>query len=226
MLVRYAFNIQEIEIDDMFHELETLISEERYKKMQRYHFEIDKIRSLFAEILLRYGLKKNFSIEGAQIQFETNEYGKPHLKENSHIHFNVSHSGDWVICAISSKPVGVDVEQMKERNIDIAERFYAEEEYESLLACENVSELFFKYWTLKESYVKAEGKGMSISFNSFAFHIGDEITLTVEKEICTKYQFQVYKIAEDFEVATCSMEPIEGKFQIISLTDIKEMLLS
>lgn len=245
MLIRYAFNIQGIEVDELFHKLETLVSPERYEKMQRYHFEVDKIRSLFAEILLRYGLKIHFGMEGDVIQFETNEYGKPRLKGCEGIHFNVSHSGDWVICAISSEQVGVDVEQVKEKNLDIAERFYAEEEYQTLLQYEHPSELFYRYWTLKESYVKAEGKGMSIPFTSFAFRIEDtvsdrksetssdtnshkiydKISLTVNNEICKKYQFQVYNIAEDFQVATCSSEEIEGKFKQITIQDIEATLL-
>lgn len=226
MLVRYAFNIKGIQVDDTFHALEGIISEERYKKMQRYYFEADKIRSLFAEVLLRYALKKHYGLEGADIQFDTNEYGKPSLKKNKNIYFNVSHSGDWILCAISSKPVGVDVEQIKEKNIDIAERFYAEEEYQTLLKSKNASELFFVYWTLKESYVKAEGKGMSISFSTFAFDVSEEaIVLKVNGEVCHTYQFQVYKIAEDFEAATCSMEPIEGFFEQVDLEQVKEVLI-
>lgn len=133
------------------------------------------------------------------------------------------------------------MEQVKEKNLDIAERFYAEEEYQTLLQYEHPIELFYRYWTLKESYVKAEGKGMSIPFNSFVFRIEDmdsdrssdtnshkiydEISLTVNNEICTKYQFQVYNIAEDFQVATCSSEEIEGKFEQITIQDIEATLL-
>lgn len=226
MLVRYAFNIQEIKVDDTFHALEEVISKERYERMQRYHFEMDKVRSLFAEVLLRYGLKRHYGLVGKEIQFNINEYGKPTLKEHEEIHFNVSHSGDWVICAISSEPVGVDVEQVKEKNIDIAERFYAKEEYQTLLGSENAVELFFVYWTLKESYVKAEGKGMSIPFSSFSFDLsGESIVLKVNGEVCHTYQFQAYKIAEDFVVATCSRETIEGEFIQVTLDELKETLL-
>lgn len=226
MLIRYAFSIKGIEVDETFHALEKTISKERYEKMQRYRFEADRVRSLFAALLLRYALKKHYGIEGTDIEIEKNEYGKPELKNQKDIYFNVSHSGDWVICALSSYPVGVDVELNKEHDIEIAKRFYSEKEYKTLLESDNAKELFITYWTLKESYVKAEGKGMSIPFDSFSFDIKDRgIDLQVGEQLCDTYQFQVYKIADDVQVATCSQEPIEGEFQVIDLDEIKETLL-
>lgn len=227
MLLRYAFSIQDVKVDDTFHALEQIISKKRYAKMQRFHFEVDKIRSLFAEVLVRFTLKKHFHIEGADIEFEVNEFGKPNLKGFPDIQFNVSHSGNWVICAVSESTVGVDVEEIKEKNLDIAERFYAKEEYESLVASTDKNELFIRYWTLKESYVKAEGKGMSIPFSSFSFDVsGEDIKLQVEGQPCNTYHFQVYKIGESFEAATCSKEKIEGEFIKVTLEEIKKTLLS
>ena len=226
MLIRYAFSVKNIEVDDEFHQLEHIVSKERYEKMQRYHFEADKVRSLFAELLLRYGLKRNFGLEGKDIEFEKNEYGKPELKKQKNIHFNVSHSGDWVVCGISDKPVGVDVELEKEHDLQIAKRFYGKKEYAALQKCDNQDELFITYWTLKESYVKAEGKGLSIPFETFAFSINNgTISLEVEEQPCDKYEFQVYKIAEGVQAATCSMEPIKGKFELVSKEALMEVLL-
>lgn len=226
MLIRYAFSIQGVEKEGVLNQLKEIISEERRKKMERYRFEADKIRSLFAEVLVRYGLKKHFGMEKEEVSIEKNEYGKPELIKRKDIHYNVSHSGDWVICAFSSFPVGVDVEIEKEHNLDIAKRFFDKTEYETLRECESPKELFISYWTLKESYVKAEGKGMQIPFDTFSFDIAhDEIKLQVEGKPCNTYEFQVYGIADGVQVATCSREPIEGKFKIVSLQDLVETLL-
>ena len=162
MLIRYAFSIDGLKVDETFHALETLVTQERYDKIQRFHFEQDKIRGLYAGVLLRFALKKHYGLEGASLAFEKNEYGKPALKDYKEIQFNLSHSGNWVVCALSDKAIGVDVEEIKAKNLDIAKRFYAPAEYEWLKNSENPNQLFFTYWTLKESYVKAEGKGMSI----------------------------------------------------------------
>ena len=226
MLIRYAFCVDEVEQDARFQQLEQVVSKKRYEKMQKYRFPIDKIRSLFAELLVRYVLKKHFQIEGADIEFDYNEYGKPFLKGQKNLFFNVSHSGSWVICAVSDKPVGVDVEEIKDRNLDIAERFYSKKETEAIKESDMGNELFYHYWTLKESYVKAEGKGMSISFSSFAFSIeGEDILLEVEGKSCLTYQFQVYKIDDGTLAATCSCEKPEGIFDEVSINQIEEMLL-
>lgn len=226
MLIRYAFSIQNVEQDEVFQQLEKIISQKRYERMQKYRFPIDKTRSLFAEVLVRYALKKHFAIEGSKVSFTCNEYGKPFLEGYKNLFFNVSHSGNWVICALSDKPVGVDVEQIKEKDTDIAKRFFHEKEANAIHENVQDKELFFHYWTLKESYVKAEGKGMSIDFSSFAFTIdGADISLEVEGKECLTYQFQVYKIDEGTLVATCSYEPAEGEFEILTLDQIKETLL-
>ncbi len=226
MLIRYAFSVKNIIEDETFHRFENIISEERYKKMQKYRFRADAIRSLFAEVLLRYGLKKDLGLEGMEIEFEKNDYGKPELKKNKQIHFNVSHSGDWVVCAISDQPVGVDVELEKEHDLQIAKRFYGKKEYDALLKSKNQKELFITFWTLKESYVKAEGKGLSIPFESFAFTMQEKnISLEVDEKPCNTYEFQTYPIAEGVQVATCSMQPIEGRFKIVTLEELKKMLL-
>lgn len=226
MLMRYAFCVAGVEQDAVFKQLEHIVSEERYKKMQKYRFPIDKIRSLFAEMLVRYALKKHFAMEGAEIAFATNEYGKPFLKGVDNLYFNVSHSGDWVVCAVSDQPVGVDVEQIKENSYEIADRFFSEKEAKAIKESEMGQELFYTYWTLKESYVKAEGKGMSIPFSSFAFILeGEEISLEVEDNPCGTYQFQVYKIDEGTLAATCSYERPSGVFEQVSLAQLEEMLL-
>lgn len=226
MLIRYAFSIQGLEKEEALNQLKEIISKERREKMERYRFEADKIRSLFAEVLVRYGLKKHFGLEKEAVSIVSNEYGRPELKERKDIHYNVSHSGDWVICAFSSFPVGVDVEIEKEHNLDIAKRFFAKREYEVLRESGNPKELFISYWTLKESYVKAEGKGMQIPFDTFSFDISeDEIRLQVDEKPCDTYKFQVYGIAKGVQVATCSQEPIEGKFQIVTLQELVETLL-
>lgn len=220
-------------MDETFHALEALISRERQDKIKRYRFDNDKMRGLYAEILLRYTLKKHFGIEGALVEFEQNEYGKPALKGNQDIKFNLSHSGNWVICAVSDKDVGVDVEEIKEKELDIAKRFFAPCEYQYIKNSHNPSEKFFTYWTLKESYVKAEGKGMSIPFDSFSFSLEPEedgdseykIALEVNERTCDAYQFQTYQLDSEVMISTCSKEQIEGKFQIVSLTELRITLL-
>ncbi|MBO4927712.1 MAG: hypothetical protein J5379_05620 [Clostridiales bacterium] len=104
------------------------ISSERRTQISRFRFEADKMRSLFAEVLLRYALKKRYGIE--DLSLGTNEYGKPFLKDHEEIFFNLSHSGDWVVCGIGDRNLGIDVERIEDIEMSIARDFFAKEEWE------------------------------------------------------------------------------------------------
>jgi 4'-phosphopantetheinyl transferase len=127
MIYLYGF-IAQCDYECMFRN----ISIERQLCINKYYFDIDKKRSLFAELLLRYVLERHFSIGENDLAFEKNQFGKPRLSDYPNVFFNYSHSGDWVLCAVGESRVGVDVEVIKERDIIIAKRFFTTEEYEWL----------------------------------------------------------------------------------------------
>lgn len=59
-----------------------------------------------------------------QIVFQTEGNGKPVVRHIPSFHFNLSHSGDWVVCAIDDAPVGIDIEEIKPIDLAIAKRFF------------------------------------------------------------------------------------------------------
>lgn len=115
MVKQFAFNIEMCKCASSLHELYELVSIERRERLNRYVNERDRLRCMFAEILLRYALSMH-GVVNDQIQFAYESYGKPKLKNINNLHFNLSHSGDWVVCAISDFSVGIDVEEIKDRN--------------------------------------------------------------------------------------------------------------
>lgn len=123
------------------------------------------MRSLAAEMLLTEGLSK-LGISYANEKIIENEYGKPYL-ESQKIFFNFSHSGDRVFLALSPNEVGCDVEIIRKPNLKIAERYFTEEEKKAIESAKNKEEAFYTIWTLKESFVKCEGKGFAIPFSTF-----------------------------------------------------------
>lgn len=90
------------------------------------------------------------------------ENGKPFLKD-SDLHFNISHSGDYIVCVVDRKSVGVDIQKQGQcKNRRMAERFFSKKEAESL---RNLSEAeydcrFTRLWAAKESYLKLTGRGL------------------------------------------------------------------
>jgi len=63
--------------------------------------------SLTAEILIRAVVCSKLGIKNESVKFNRTTYGKPYLEGYDDFHFNLSHSGSWVVCAVSSKPVGM-----------------------------------------------------------------------------------------------------------------------
>lgn len=100
------------------------------------------------------------------LRFGQGEHGKPYLPDDPQVHFNLSHSGNRVMCAVSAHACGCDVEQIshKKKQIDMVIRCLAESE-QRLAAVSAVH--FYRIWTLKESILKLSGEGIVIPLNSF-----------------------------------------------------------
>lgn len=126
----------------------------------RYLRACDRKLSLGAWRLMESSLKQHgFSTENVMI----GKNGKP---ECNGIYFNLSHSLDMVLCAVSENPVGCDIEKVTDAPMEIARRVFCEKERGYIDAAQSVEERnhrFFRLWTMKESYMKMTGEGMSLS---------------------------------------------------------------
>ena len=148
------------------------VSEERRQKIKRFLRQSSKKHSLVSELLVRYILMKKQKINNQEICFETNAYGKPYVKGIDSFYFNISHSGDYVAVLCGGTEVGCDIEQKyPDDALNLAERFFTKEEYHILqrLPEHKQTTAFGLLWTLKESYIKYKGKGLSIPLDSFSF---------------------------------------------------------
>ncbi|EEM05993.1 4'-phosphopantetheinyl transferase family protein [Bacillus pseudomycoides] len=184
----------------------SFVSKERQEQVKRFRFREDALRSLLGELLTRYILTREYSIPNCLINFERNTFGKPFLKEYKNIYFNVSHSGQWIVCAVDSNEVGIDVEKVDQFDIDIAKRFFLEEEYLSLKNIFNENDkksYFYKLWTLKESYVKAKGKGLQIPLNSFKIEKVNNDLKNYDFQVGNQMFLRLYSL-ENYFLSICS----------------------
>lgn len=152
-----------------FNKLMAFLTVKEQERINRFLRWQDAQSTLIGKVLIRAILYHQYQIENELIIFDTNIYGKPYLRNREDIQFNISHSGGWVVCAIDKQSIGIDIEQIKEVNMDIAKRFFSHDEYNVLMSKEKEHRIpyFYDLWTLKESYIKAEGRGLSIPLNSF-----------------------------------------------------------
>ena len=171
------------------------VSEKRKEKIDFYRFDKDKKLSCGVYLLLQKMLKEE-NIPNPI--FKTEKYEKPYISNYKDIHFNLSHSGNTVCCAISDKEIGCDVEFIDhEIDLDIAKNYFFNSEYENIMKSDNPSDEFFKYWVLKESYMKYTGLGFNLELNSFEILINKEIKLKNDKE---NIKFSLFDIG-DYKIA-------------------------
>ena len=173
-----CFDISQLQPGD-YEKLYDLASAERKSRADRYLKREDSIRCVVAEALLR--LIPGFSSEA----LTKTSSGKPYLKEHESLHFNISHSGRWVVIAWGDSPLGIDVEQlqMDGGKETIARRYFRSDEQAYVFSAqgEDRAKRFFRVWTMKESYLKYLGTGIDRPLNSFSA-LGDRLGVTLSSE--------------------------------------------
>ncbi|MCM1136850.1 MAG: 4'-phosphopantetheinyl transferase superfamily protein [Clostridium sp.] len=148
------------------------IEEKRREKISRIKSPKQKRLSLAAGVLLHDALCGRLGADPEKtppFNLQYGENGKPYLSEYPNIHFNLSHSGDYVCCALSGEPVGVDIQEKLEEKEKVAERFFTSADRVRLSAWEGEQrrDLFFRMWSIKESYIKLTGEGMARGLSGF-----------------------------------------------------------
>lgn len=125
--------------------------------------------------MVRTALSSYQSVLPEEWRFEAGHNGKPELVGNHRLVFNISHCEGIIACAVArTGDLGVDVEPTRRRAeaLAIAEHYFSAKERSSLLAIDEPArrvEHFFELWTLKESFIKACGLGLSAPLDEFAF---------------------------------------------------------
>lgn len=125
----------------------------KYRKLDdRYNCLFGKLMVYMGSYLLGYD-----SFEFDKIIKDS--YGKPYILEGG-FNFNISHSGNTVVCVFSKQDVGIDIEEIHEIDYSLFENVFSSREFATI----NKEGLhkFYEFWTKKESVIKAIGKGMSI----------------------------------------------------------------
>ncbi len=182
----YKYNINDF-TPGAYEKWYDLLSEQKKIRIDKMKFTDDKKRSVAGEMLARKAVAQRLKIAPENIIFETDERGKPYA-HNLDIHFNISHSDDYVVCAIDSKPVGIDIEKIRPINLKIAKRFFTadeqkyvftevprEEDFEKA-ADNNMLTRFFEVWTGKEAYLKYKGTGITDNLNTLSVNENNLIT--------------------------------------------------
>ena len=172
----------------------------------RRSFEADKNKLIHKKQLkaeINNILKSKFNlmnIDYSDNNFSYNDYGKPYLKSNSDIFFNISHCHEMAVCTICNTEVGIDVENIRTYHPRVVKRVFSDKEAEILENSANKDEMFFRIWTLKESFVKAIGIGISYPMKTCEFLINDS---RFDVNGCDSYSFSQVILNNEFVCSLC-----------------------
>lgn len=171
--------------EKLYEKAYSLIPEYRKTKADKMKMYENKLQTVTAGLLLNYAVGK-WSIKTEERDYKTDEnlyekvdiislieannpyfdyeiaynsQGKPYFLSFREIFFNISHSSNYVVCAIGDKPVGIDIEGGRKGRQNLARRFFDRAESDWIEEAES-DERFFRIWTLKEAYGKATGFGV------------------------------------------------------------------
>lgn len=167
----------------------------RFEKAQSFHFDNDKKRCYAGAVLMN----KVLGITEKDLLFGENQ--KP---MTNGVSFNISHSGDFVVLAKSDCPIGIDIEKVEDFKDNVSKRVFTANEQNWLK--EDEKQRFYQLWTLKESVMKATGKGLSLAPNSF-----DVLPFFDKKEIIINgifYYGMVTKL-DNYYISLCQTKPID-----------------
>lgn len=223
-MIIYAIDIRDkTDLD----EISYYVQEEKKRKVKLFANVDDKKRSIYGDLMIRYLISKKLQIKNSKIKFASNKFGKPFIEGFGNIHFNISHSEHWVIGAVDSYPIGIDIERMEYiENIDeISKRFFSNEEIKYIESQKSYSEkikCFYKMWTLKESYLKSIGKGLTKRLSSFSLEvIKDKVVLSDQSEIKNDYYFNHFIYNHNYYISVCMQSNILSRnIKILDINDI------
>lgn len=181
----YALDLSPFEDGLWQKNLDTLPTE-RKERALACRKEDDGMRIACAGYLLRHALLA----EGIEAPvFAKNAWGKPYLANRDDLHFSLSHSGSWAVCAISDTPIGVDIERPRTMG-KIVRLFPNARTQDDIL----------RLWTAKEAYLKLLGRGLTVPLDSISVQLGE--TLLLEGLPYALYEYTL----EDYRICLCTAD--------------------
>ena len=164
------------------------ISEQRREQALKFKHEQGQRLCVLAYQLLKEGLRQEYGITDNPI-FDYNEHGKPSIVGHPKIYFNLSHCKEAVACVISDRPVGVDVECIREFKDSLINYTMNDEERTEIAASVTPEATFIRFWTMKEATAKLVGTGITHDVKSL-------INPTKYKYTTVERQRYIYTVCE------------------------------
>jgi 4'-phosphopantetheinyl transferase len=148
---------------------------------------------------------KNLGFDTKQINEIKYTLSQKPFIEGVQVDFNITHSGNYVLCALSIKSaIGIDIEEIRSINIEDFKDIFAAQEWNSLISSPHPEPEFFRLWTRKESIAKADGKGITLELN--------EIDVLSDSVLLNNKTWYLKEIQIDNQYKTCIASDLREPF--------------
>ncbi len=161
------------------------VSPEKLNKINSCKNKHNADNSLIGIVLVKAALYKIFHIPIKDITLEYTKDGKPYISSMSDIYISISHSDNLVVCAVSDRVVGIDVEKIRDYNDKIANKYFNTIGKQKLKLSKNKDEDFTTLWTEKEASLKCLGTGFKDLSNQTVYSLFDYTTTKFDEYIIT-----------------------------------------
>lgn len=211
---RVYFLEVETPVDDcIFNTLLLSVPNEKRERLLRYRYAIDRKIGLLSEILIRCLLCRRTGAGFKDINIKAGKTGKPFLSDMPGFEFNISHTRNAIAAIVSDRPVGIDIERIRNIDIGFAQDVFTDNERAWLNKLpEDRYTRFFSLWTKKEAFVKYTGMGLSLDLKSFDVTRGfssDQIKTTTVNDyvisVCSETGFNENGFVKMTEAELISM---------------------
>ena len=149
----------------------------------REEYQNIHLEHMIGDKLLETALKQERNIKLSEEPRGVGEHGKPFLSYRPGVHYNISHSGAYVVCVLADQEVGIDIQIHREVNYDrMLRRMVTEKEREEILKRPDLEQEFFRQWVIREAFIKWTGEGLSRDLRTISLDEGSYILLDLGED--------------------------------------------
>lgn len=216
----YMADVSPLEDETLYNKALSVLSPRIREQIAAFRFEADRRRETASQWLLRYGLLLEWGRDPGEPALRFGVRGKPYLLDDPELFFNISHSGQYALCAFDHSEIGADVQEIRPVKDSVFKYALNPIEKEELARSDDRLNDFFSLWAMKESVMKFTGLGLGLPLKTFSVTLDGQ--LIWHGDTYYPCRVKLFPWPEGCRTAVCTAldsEPAEPEF-----VDLEEII--